>query len=228
MTYGGSSQVERRQAGNTDFTTSALGLQEADPPGQATYYTCDNSGNLISQRTPSGTHYYILDALGSVVALTDDSGAVVGRYSYEPYGKATHSGTVQSAFQFASGYHDSQTGLVKFGVRYYDPTLGRWTQEDSLGSGLADPRMLNRYGYAVGDPVNRTDHGGVTSMIIWVRRRLFEKPASKRRNCLLHRPGVGLPFGIEPEAVPFHNGLSDAVCLEELSLVAFLGHSSRY
>jgi hypothetical protein len=31
-----------------------------------------------------------------VVALTDGTGAVVGRYSYEPYGKPTFSGTVTS------------------------------------------------------------------------------------------------------------------------------------
>jgi RHS repeat-associated protein len=152
MTYGGSTQDERRRAGGTDFTTSALGLQEADPSGQATFYTRDPSGNLISQRTPSGTHYYILDALGSVVALTDSAGAVVGRYSYQPYGKATHSGTVTSAFQFASGYHDSQTGLLKFGTRYYDSNLGRWTQRDPEGDAS--------YTYAENCPNNRVDPTG--------------------------------------------------------------------
>ena len=132
-----------------------------------TYYTRDHQGSLISQRTPSGTHYYVLDALGSVVALTDSTGTVVGRYSYEPYGKATFSGSKTSDFQFASGYYDSATKLVKFGARYYDPTLGRWTQQDALAGGLANPKTLNRYAYVGCDPVNGTDPSGLLSDCAW-------------------------------------------------------------
>jgi RHS repeat-associated protein len=169
MTYGGSDQTERRRAGATNFTDSALGLQVAAPTsgGTGTFYTRDQSGNLISQRTPSGTHYYVLDALGSVVALTDSAGAVVGRYAYEPYGKPTHSGTVTSNFQFASGFYDSQTKLVKFGARYYDPALGRWTQRDPLTGSLMDPKSLNRYAYAGCDPVNNVDPSGTLSDCAW-------------------------------------------------------------
>jgi RHS repeat-associated protein len=162
ITYGASTQVERRQAGGTAFTTNALGLGMADPTGaNPTFYTRDPGGSLISQRTPSGTHYYVLDALGSIVALTDSTGAVVGRYSYEPYGKATFSGTVASNFQFASGYTDARTGLVKFGARYYDPSLGRWTQQDPFTGHVANPKTLNRYAYAGCDPVNTTDPRGL-------------------------------------------------------------------
>jgi hypothetical protein len=58
---------------------------------------------------------------------------VEGRDSYEPYGKPTFSGTVTSAFQFASGYYDSQTKLVKFGAPLPRPALGRWTQPGQRG-----------------------------------------------------------------------------------------------
>src|SRR6266496_3252971 len=82
LTYGASTQVERRQAGSTDFTTSALGLGVADPSGgKATFYTRDPGGGLLGQRTSKDTQYDVLDALGSAVALTDSAGAVVGRYS---------------------------------------------------------------------------------------------------------------------------------------------------
>ena len=164
MTYGGVTQTERRRAGPTDFTDSALGLQVAAPNGggAGTFYTRDPSGNLISQRTPSGTHYYILDVLGSVVALTDSTGAVVGRYSYEPYGKPTFTGSVTSSFQYASGYYDAATKLVKFGARYYDPALGRWTQQDPVAGNLANPKTLNRYAYVGCDPINGTDPSGLS------------------------------------------------------------------
>ena len=163
LTYGASTQVERRQAGTTDFTTSALGLGVADPSGgKPTFYTRDPGGGLLGQRTSKDTQYDVLDALGSVVALTDASGAVVGRYSYEPYGTPTFTGTVPSNFQFASGYRDPETGLLKFGARYHDPALGRWTQRDPLTGNLIDPRTINRYAYVTDDPINNIDLAGTS------------------------------------------------------------------
>jgi len=50
--------------------------------------------------------------------------------------------------------------LYKFGTRYYDPTLGRWTQQDPVRGHLDDPNSLNRYLYAGDDPVNLTDPSG--------------------------------------------------------------------
>jgi len=62
-----------------------------------------------------------------------------------------------------SGFYDSTTGLYKFGIRYYDPTLGRWTQQDPLGGSLFDPSTGNRYIYADDDPTNLTDpHGSIS------------------------------------------------------------------
>lgn len=54
-----------------------------------TSYTRDPDGKLISQRTPTGRHYYLFDALGSVVGLTNASGEVVARYRYDPYASSS-------------------------------------------------------------------------------------------------------------------------------------------
>ena len=35
-------------------------------------------------------------------------------------------------WQYAAGYNDESTGLNKFGVRYQDSSLGRWTTQDPL------------------------------------------------------------------------------------------------
>jgi len=42
---------------------------------------------------------------------------------------------VSNPWQFASGSLDANTGLYKFGARYYDSKVGRWTQLDSKGGG---------------------------------------------------------------------------------------------
>jgi uncharacterized protein RhaS with RHS repeats len=50
--------------------------------------------------------------------------------------------------------------LYKFGVRYYDSSLGRWTQQDAVGGSLGDLNSANRYTYANDDPVNAVDPSG--------------------------------------------------------------------
>jgi RHS repeat-associated protein len=45
-------------------------------------------------------------------------------------------------------------GLQKVGVRWYDPTVGRFLQQDPWLGSLYAPLTLNAYGYCVNDPVN--------------------------------------------------------------------------
>lgn len=156
LTYAGTDQTERTQAGPTSFTTSALGLTSATTPAGTNYYTRDANGNLVSLRTASGRYYYLLDGLGSVVGLANSSGAKVNTYSYDPYGtQLSASETVANPWRYAAGYTDTQTGLTKFGTRYYDVALGRFTQRDPSGKDLP-------YAYAGCNPANYTDPTGAS------------------------------------------------------------------
>lgn len=56
-------------------------------------------------------------------------------------------------FQFAGGYRDP-TSFYKFGARYHDPSVGRWTQRDPVPSELP-------YAYAGANPVNFMDPSGL-------------------------------------------------------------------
>ena len=91
------------------------------------------------------------------MAVINESGSTVSnRYGYDPYGKSTSkSESVTNPWQFASGYLDP-TGLYKFGARYYDPNLGRWTQQDAV------VRLAN-YTYASDSPVNSVDPTGAVT-----------------------------------------------------------------
>jgi RHS repeat-associated protein len=63
-------------------------------------------------------------------------------------------------FRYASGYADDATGLYKFGARYYDPSLGRWTQRDPLPGPMGFPSKVDRYSYVGDNPLSRTDPTG--------------------------------------------------------------------
>lgn len=133
MGYLGSGQSERTKAGDSTFTNGPLELASKTPAGllpPTTYYTRDDDGTLIGQRSPQGNNYYLFDRLGSVVALTDPAGNALNRYVYDPYGNPLAGTTeaVANPWQFAGGFKDSFSGFYKFGERYYDPVVGRWTQ----------------------------------------------------------------------------------------------------
>jgi len=62
------------------------------------------------------------------------SGGEATPYDNNPYGGVLHETTHQpNPFQYAGGYFESSTGLVKFGTRYYNPASGRWTFQDPVG-----------------------------------------------------------------------------------------------
>lgn len=143
----------------TSYSSSALGLSTETQGSATTAYTRGPSGDLVSERTSTGTNYYVKDALGSVIDLFSSTGASIGGYSYSPYGEARSTSTatavVANTARYASGYFDTTSGLYKLGARYYDPTLGRFTQVDPSG------QQQNQYLYAGADPINNTDASGL-------------------------------------------------------------------
>ena len=57
-------------------------------------------------------------------------------------------------------------GLQKVGVRWYDPTVGRFLQQDPWLGSIYAPLTLNAYGYCVNDPIQMTDPTGEAGWLI--------------------------------------------------------------
>src|SRR5579885_2498371 len=160
--YSGPDQTERVTLNSASDAYSGLGLSYETTSGNTTYYTRCSCGMLLNERLPGGgKYYYLFDGQGSVVGLTDSNGNEVNAYDYDPYGVMLNETQGQpNPFQYEGGYFESSTGLVKFGTRYYNPQLGRWTQQDPVGGSLSKPDTLNRYLYVDDDPVNLVDSSG--------------------------------------------------------------------
>ena len=132
----------------------------------------DGSGNLVGRyvfgskpnvpdyfTTSAGTFRIFSDHLGSPrLIVNTSSGAVVEEIDYDEFGNVTNDtapGTIP--FGFAGGLYDKDTGLVRFGARDYDASVGRWTAKDPIRF----KGGMNLYGYVLNDPVNGTDPLGL-------------------------------------------------------------------
>jgi RHS repeat-associated protein len=101
--------------------------------------------------------YYQTDALGSVIALTDENSVVKSQYSYDPFGNVTVSGEPSdNPFQYTDRENDG-TGLYYYRARYYSPELQRFISEDPIG--LAGG--VNQFTYVGNNPVNFVDPFGL-------------------------------------------------------------------
>ena len=100
--------------------------------------------------------------------MTDSSGKEVNGYDYDPYGNLLNSkeqSGITNPWKYAGSYLDGSTELYKYGIRYYDPQVGRWTQRTPVGGSLAETLKANPFMYSNNDPVNEVDPGGVCSRL---------------------------------------------------------------
>ena len=92
----------------------------------------------------------------TAVSITDAFGDVVNG-SREPYD-----------WNGLWGYRNEPLagGLQKVGVRWYDPTVGRFLQVDPWLGSIYLPRTLNGYGYCLNEPIGLVDPSGKIPAVV--------------------------------------------------------------
>lgn len=117
--------------------------------------------NVPDYMVKAGTTYRLIaDHLGSVRLVANAAtGVVAQRLDYDEFGKVINDTNPNfQPFGFAGGLYDSQTALVRYGARDYDPATGRWTAQESLGFAGGD---TNLYAYVLNNPINLIDPNGL-------------------------------------------------------------------
>lgn len=169
-TYAGTDQVEMTRSGDIALT---YGTQ--DQYGMAwvqswtkgvnptVYVERDGVGGALGLRIGTTDYTFVLDGIGSTVAVIAANNTVAATYKYDPYGVLTSSSETglpqTNILRYAGGIYDAASKLTKFGQRWYTAEQGRFTQQDSLNF-IGNPSNGNRYAYAGDNPVNNTDPTG--------------------------------------------------------------------
>jgi RHS repeat-associated protein len=121
--------------------------------------------NVPDVMTAAGTTYRIIsDVRGSPRLIVNTSdGSIAQRLDYDEFGRVKFdSNPGFQPFGFAGGLYDTDTGLLRFGARDYDPRTGRWTTQDPIGFRGG---QSNLYAYVLNDPVNSVDSSGLGNFV---------------------------------------------------------------
>jgi len=141
--YFGGQPVARYSAGQwTDLVYGPNGLL-AEVPGTQS----------------AGPVYRVLDHLGTEVGELTDGSTLVNPLDYAPFGR-TIAGTTNDPYQFTGKERDAESGLDYFGARMYGSSMGRFMSPDTHGGVLSNPQTLNRYAYALNNPLIFIDPTG--------------------------------------------------------------------
>ena len=120
----------------------------------------------LSQQVIAETITYVhTDMLGSPIAETDESGNVLWREHYSPFGEKLDN-TAQSTGNdvgYTGHQHDRETGLTYMQARYYDPVIGRFYSNDPVG--FKNVHNFNRYAYANNNSYKYVDPDGKDAIV---------------------------------------------------------------
>lgn len=117
------------------------------------------------------TVFYHSDGRANISALTDSSGNIIERYTYDAYGQTSifdssggsiSTSQISNSNLFSGRRDDWETGNFYYRNRYYSPLAGKFLQRDPLGYTAGS---LNLYEYVNGNPLMETDPMGLSSLL---------------------------------------------------------------
>jgi RHS repeat-associated protein len=154
----------------------ALGNYEkeiaADNSVRELYYVSTPTGiAAIIEKTGSQTNFYYVhtDIIGSLDVITNSSGTILERLSFDPWGRRRNPAdwtyaNVPATFMFDRGFtgheHLDKFDLINMNGRVYDPLLAMFLSPDNNIQAPDLTQNFNRYSYCLNNPLIYTDPDG--------------------------------------------------------------------
>jgi len=184
--------------------------------GQALFFTMDGvgaktgeniltpDGRVIAQRRASeGNEFYFYhyDMRGSVtniVGTETENGQtqvkLVQGYDYDVFGETTElkPGEFGNEQKYTGAVYEESLGIYYMNARHYDPSTGRFLQQDTYKGNGYSPRTQHLYAYTSNDPVNMIDPTGHSGEPYLRQGRYWGSDIVKTLQTMLNRYGYGL------------------------------------
>jgi RHS repeat-associated protein len=167
--------VKSRSDGTRIFTLNGLFEQESKGrhSGSDTYYISGPDRIVAAvvrdaSAKQQSVKYLHDDHLGSISAVTDGTGAVIGRLAYDPFGTSRlpadpsvpDTSSPPEPLGFTERGTDSEIKLLNMLGRLYEPQAGRFTTPDPIITTPNSSTGTSPYSYAVNNPLRWTDPTG--------------------------------------------------------------------
>ena len=158
----------------TNFITSGIKLLAQKTGENVLLWQVDGNGNTIGFNYNNVPYFYMKNLQGDIIGITDTSGNIVARYTYDSWGKlisikdasnvdkitdTTFIGYI-NPLRYRGYYYDSETGFYYLNARYYDPEIGRFINADETLDG-----GYNLFEYCYNNPVNAFDPEGFSGIL---------------------------------------------------------------
>ncbi|HOD06095.1 MAG TPA: RHS repeat-associated core domain-containing protein, partial [Anaerolineaceae bacterium] len=119
-------------------------------------------GQRVAVRKDGELSYLLGDHLGSASVVADIDGGLLSETMYKPWGETRYSGgAVMPTDRLYTGQiAEPILGLYFYNARWYDSSLSRFSQADTIIPNPGDPQSWDRYAYVRNSPTGRIDPTG--------------------------------------------------------------------
>ena len=137
----------------------------------------DNEDSVCGIIYNTVPYYFQKNLQGDIIAITDQNGNTIARYSYDAWGACT---IVQDAsgcgiatinpFRYRGYYYDAEIGVYYLQSRYYNPGVGRFISvDDVIAIGVLQKKFhnANLFLYCSNNPIMYSDHSGM--LPLWAK-----------------------------------------------------------
>jgi len=116
----------------------------------------------LAVRTNGTLSYLLGDHLGSSSVTTNASGVKTASALYKAFGETRYSsGALGTDYKFTGQREQAELGLYFYGARWYDPSLSRFVQADTVVPVQTQgTQAWDRYAYVNNNPVRYNDPTG--------------------------------------------------------------------
>ncbi|NOU62284.1 RHS repeat-associated core domain-containing protein [Marinifilum caeruleilacunae] len=162
--------------------------------------------------------YYVhQDYLGSILALTNESGGVAERYYFDAWGNRKdpnnwNNNDSRSSFILDRGFtgheHLDHFELINMNGRVYDANLGSFLSADPIIQAPNYTQDLNLYSYAYGNPLKYTDPTGYTEGKFFDSRLERSRSNGGGRSWFVHQPFDHIVRNVGPSFEDLHTKIN--------------------